>query len=227
MKQTRQEARRPRPTVTYGDCDRPAAPTQVEARNSGSDHEMEGSAQEGSAQEGPCSAQQPLENVDSAFEEMVASVDVSVQQPQEMVPARLEKAGSPREMEAEVVAAAIVDSAQEPQETEVVAAAIVDSAQEPQETLVNQKPQETPVKAAEAGSSVKVVDADHAESGLPVEASRGEAAATSSAASSNTHSHWLKDMQNKSAKGNAQMPSAKRRRTQKGVPTAGQRRLDS
>ena len=77
----------------------------------------------------------------------------------------------------------------------MVAAAIVDSAQEPQETLVNQKPQETPVKAAEAGSSVKAVDADHAESGLPVEASRGEAAATSSAASANTHSHWLKDIQ--------------------------------
>ena len=112
VKQMRQEARRPRPTVTYGDCDRPAAPTQVEARNSGSDHEMEGSAQEGSAQEGPCSAQQPLENADSAFEEMVASVDVSVQQPQEMVPARLEKAGSAREMEADVVAAANVDSAQ-------------------------------------------------------------------------------------------------------------------
>ena len=178
----RQEARRPRPTVTYGDCDRPAAPTQVEVRNSGSDHEMEGSAQEGFAQEGfaqegPCSAQQPLENADSAFEEMVASMDVSVQQPQEMVPARLEKAGSPREMEAEVVAAAIVDSAQEPHET-----------------LVNQKPQETPVKAAEAGSSVKAVEADRAESGLPVEASRAEAAA-SSAASSNTHSHWLKEIQ--------------------------------
>ena len=130
---------------------------------------------------------------------------LSVQQPQEMAPARLEKAGSPREMEAEVVAAAIVDSAQEPQETEVVAAALVDSAQEPQETLVNQKPQETPVKAAEAGSSVKAVEADRAESGLPVEASRAEAAA-SSAASSNTHSHWLKDVQ-KTAK--RQRPDAR------------------
>ena len=105
--------------------------------------------------------------------------------------------------------------------------AMVDSAQQPQQTPVKPESKETPVKAAEAGSSVKAVEADRAESGLPVEASRAEAAATSSAASSNTHSHWLKDMQNKSAKGNVQMPSAKRRRTQKGVPTAGQRRLDS
>ena len=145
-----------------------------------------------------------LEKADCAREK-----EGSAQQP-------LEKADSAREMDVEVVAAAVVDSAQEPQETPVE--------QEPQETPVTQEPQETPVKAAEAGSSVKAAEAGSAEAGAPVDAPRAEAAA-SSAASSNAQGTWLNAFAKRAAEVTVQELPVKTRRTQKQL-SAGQRKLN-